>query len=90
MTRIMASKMLTWIRILTTNQTKQKQPTQNQTNPNHQKMDEMDHQQKKLSHLQVRITKQGLGLIAEKYRMNRKRWNFKWNLDMNSYEFRSL
>ena len=53
----MASKMLTWIRILTTNQTKQKQLTQNQTNPNHQKMDEMDHPQKKLSHLQVGITK---------------------------------
>ena len=55
----MESKMLIWIRILTTNQIKQKQPTRNQINPNHQKMDETDHPLKKLSHLQVGITKMG-------------------------------
>ena len=55
----MESKMLIWIRILTTNQIKQKQPTRNQVNPNHQKMDETDHPLKKPSHLQVGITKVG-------------------------------
>ena len=56
MMQIMESRMLIWIRIQTTNQIKQNKLTQNQTNQNHQKMDEMDHPLKKLSHLQVGIT----------------------------------
>ena len=52
----MESKMLIWIHTQTINQIKQNKLTQNQTNQNHQKMDEMVHLLKKLSHLQVGIT----------------------------------